>query len=100
MMLSIGCVDGKVYHSDHMPDTELQEYLDSVDGNIGTNGSTVIVHTPEAVREWMLSLCKYDSKNDTQTVTLNINGRSRQFNAIHIVWAQMTLDSDVQVVKG
>lgn len=95
MRISIGCVDGNTYYSDHVSDHLLLEHLAAANGRIGTGvNSDLVVEDLEAFRELMLGFCKYDSSNKNQVVSMVISGADRQFNVRHIVWAEVALDSD------
>lgn len=94
MFIRIGCVDGKEYVSDRTADTEVEEYLKEVGGKIGTGTmSDVVVNSKEEFGAWFIDMCKYNTRNDTQSITIEYNGRSRMFNSRHIVWAEVVWDS-------
>jgi hypothetical protein len=87
MHIRIGCVDGNTYSSDEISRAEMQAELDSVDGYIGTGDlANKRFSSVDEAMEWMLDCCKYDSRNDTQTINMTINANTRTFNARHIVW--------------
>jgi hypothetical protein len=93
MMIRIGCLDGHTYHSDHTSDEEVDKYLEECGGKVGTGTmSDVTVESREEFGEFFLHMCKYNKRNDTQTITLQIDGVSRLFNVAHIVWADVIWD--------
>ena len=87
MYFKIGCVDGKEYLSDAFPVEDIQEMLDETGGYIGTDDlKDKKFETVDEVIDLVASFAKYDSSNNTQFITLTIDGRDRIFNSRHIIW--------------
>lgn len=95
MRVRIGCVDGHTYESDYVPAADIQEYLDEVDGVIGNDpkNGPIVVRNEREFGAWFIDMCKYDTSNNAQSITLEIEGVTRMFNSAHIVWAEVILDT-------
>jgi hypothetical protein len=90
MIVSIGCLDGKTYVSDEIPNEEIQKDLWSHDGRIGSGiWADRVINTVEEYAEVVKDLAQHDTSFATKSFLMTIGGKDFQFNAHTIVWVSV-----------
>jgi hypothetical protein len=96
MRIVIGLSDGSRHESDYHSDKEVQEYLESVDGKIGTGAfGDIVCKTPRDFGKFMSDIITGtgDAKGfDISEISLVIHGVDRKFNPEHIMWHEIQYD--------